>query len=87
MDDPAITCDEITESNNEEVEAILYDEANFKENKATCKTQNFYIFLAFLLITIALLIAVSIYSYLIKFHAKQLLPFHYTKKESREVLY
>ena len=55
----------------------LYDEetettpSNFNEKKATCKTQNFYILLAFLLITIALLIAVSIYCYLIKYRAKQ----------------
>ena len=34
---------------------------NFNEKKATCKTKNFYILLAFLLITKALLIAVSIY--------------------------
>ena len=52
MDDLTITCDEIMESHNEET--------NFNEKKATCKTQNFYILLAFLLILIALLIAVSI---------------------------
>ena len=46
-----ITCDEIIES---------YDETNFNEKKATCKMQNFCILLVFLLITIALLIAVSI---------------------------
>ena len=48
--------------------------------KATCKTQNFYILFGFLLITIALLIAVSIYCYLIKYKSKQkhLLPFHVT---------
>ena len=39
---------------------------NFNEKKATCKTQNFYILLVFLLITIAsLLIAFSIYCCLI----------------------
>ena len=50
--------------------------------------QNFYILLAFLLITIALLITVSIYCYLIKYQAKQkhLLPFHHTNNELREVL-
>ena len=50
--------------------------------KVVCKTQNFYISLALLSITIALLIAVSIYYYLIKYWAKQkqhLLPFHATK--------
>ena len=43
-----------------------------------CKTQNFYISLAFLLITTTLLIAVSICCYLKKYRAKQklLLPFH-----------
>ena len=51
--------------------------------------QNFYILLAFLLITIALLIAVSIYCYLIKYRAKQkhLLPFHVTNSELKEVIY
>ena len=46
-----------------------------------CKTQNFFILFAFLLITIAFLIAVSIYCYVIKYRAKQkhLLPYHITK--------
>ena len=55
--------------------AIIFDEGiesyeketNFNEKKATCKKHNFYILLAFLLITIALLIAVNIYCYLIKY--------------------
>ena len=34
--------------------------ANFNEKKMACKTNKFYILLAFLLITIALLIVVSI---------------------------
>ena len=40
--------------------------------------QNVYILLAFLLISATVLIAVSIYPYLIKYHAKQkhLLPFY-----------
>ena len=41
--------------------------------KETCKRQNFYILLAFLLITIELLIDVSNYCYLIKYRAKQLI--------------
>ena len=51
--------------------------------------QNFYILLAFLLFTIALLIAVSIYYYLIKYQAKQkhLLPFHFTNNELKEIIY
>ena len=66
-----IICDEI----------IDIREANFNEKNTTCKTQSFYILLAFLLITITLLIAVSIYYYLIKYWVKQkhLLPFHNTK--------
>ena len=62
------------------------DETNFNEKEATCKTQNFYILLVFLLITMTLLISVSIYCYLIKYRAKQLLPFHYTNNELGEVL-
>ena len=48
----------------------LYDEERKTRNekKATCKMQNFYILLVILLITIALLIAVSIYCYLIKYY-------------------
>ena len=59
------------------------------EKKATCKRKNFYILLAFLLISVALLIAVSIYCNLIKYRSKQklLLPFHDTNNEFREVLY
>ena len=82
MDDSVITCDKIID-----VEAKPYNEetktipTNFNEKQTTCKTQNFCILLAFLLITIALLIAVSIYCYLIKYQAKQndLFPFHVTK--------
>ena len=43
MDDSMIMSDKVIESYN--------DETDFNENKATCKTQNFYILLAFLLIT------------------------------------
>ena len=43
---------------------------NFNEKNITCKAQNFFILLVFLLITMALLIAVSIYCYLIKYQAK-----------------
>ena len=53
MDDSAIMFDEIIESYDEETKTLPTD---FNEKKATCKTQNFYILLAFLLITIALLI-------------------------------
>ena len=49
--------------------------------------QMFYILLAFLLISIALLIAVSIYCYLIKHRAKQkhLLPFYDTKLKEQPI--
>ena len=55
----------------------------------TCKTQNFYILLEFLLITIALLIAVSISCYFKKYQAKEkhLLPFHNTSNETKQVLH
>ena len=49
--------------------------------KVTCKTQNFNILLAFLLITITLLTAISIYCYLIKYQAKNLLLFHLKNNE------
>ena len=79
MDDSLITCDEIIESSNEGAEAKSYDETNCNEKKATSRMKNFYILLAFLLINVALFIAVSIYCYLIKYHTKQkhLLPFHF----------
>ena len=69
MDDSAITWDEIIESYDEGMKGKSYDETktiltNFDEKKTTCKT---FILLAFLLIAIALLIAVSIYCYLIKY--------------------
>ena len=44
MDDSVITCDEIIE----------VEVTNFNEKNIACKTQNFYILRAFLLITIAL---------------------------------
>ena len=62
MDDSTITCDEIIK------ETVP---TNFNENKANCKMLNFYILLTFLLVTIALLIAVSICCYLIKYQGKQ----------------
>ena len=74
MYDSAITCDKIRDA---DAEAKSNDEAksNNKETKAipknkTCETKSFDILLAFLLITIALSIAVSIYCYLIKYKAK-----------------
>ena len=66
--------DEVIKSYNEEINTIS---TNFNEKNIICKTQSFYI-----LITItSLLIAVSMYCYLIKYRVKQkhLLPFHDTK--------
>ena len=57
MDDSAIISDEVTDA-DDETKTIS---TNFNENKITGKTQNVYILLVFLLITKALLIAVSIY--------------------------
>ena len=62
-DNSVSTCDKIIE----ETKAVP---TNFNEKNITCKTQHFYILLAFLLMTIALLIGVSIYCYLIKYQAK-----------------
>ena len=86
MDDLAIACDEVRESYDKETKIIP---TNSNEKKATCKTQNFSILLAFLLIAIPLLIAVSIYCCLIKYQIKQkhLIPFHDTKSELKQVLY
>ena len=75
--------------------AIMYNEAieSFKEEtkpipignekKATFKTQNFNILLAFLLITIALLKALSVYCYMTNYRVKQkhLLSFHFTNNK------
>ena len=74
IDDSTVMCNEVMETYNEETKAIS---TNFNEKKATCKTQNFHILLAFLLIAIKLLIAVRIYGCLIKYQARQkhLLPF------------
>ena len=85
IDDSAIICDEVIDADAELHNVKLSpkddNKTNFNEKKVTCKTQNFYILLTFLLIPIALWIAVSIYFYLIKDQAKQkhLLPFHNTK--------
>ena len=76
MDDSAITCDEVMDSYDEKI--------NFNEKKAICKPHNFYILLSFLLITITLLIAVSIYCYLIKYQGKHLLSFHNTNNKSNK---
>ena len=60
MDDSVNSCDEFIE----ETKTVPI---NFNEKKVIHKTQNFYILFASLIITIVLLIAVSIYCYLIKY--------------------
>ena len=73
MDDSTVVCDEVIKSNDEEIKTIP---TNFNEKNITCKTISFYILSVMLLIIVALLTAVSIYSYLIKHERKHLLPFH-----------
>ena len=65
MDDSVITCDEVVESCDEKLKTIP---TNFNEKSITHK--RFYILVAFLLITITLLIAVNMYCYLIKYLVK-----------------
>ena len=57
--------------------------------KQPVKRKNLYILLVFSLIIIALLTAVSIYCYLIKYRAKQkhFLPFHVTNNELKQVIF
>ena len=73
MNDSTIIRDEAIKSYDEGIKTVP---VNFNEKKVYCKTQNFYLLLAFLLITI--LIVVSIYCYLIKHQAKNLLLCHDT---------
>ena len=67
MDDSVITCEVVIEWYDKEIKTIP---TNFNEKNITCKAQNFYILLIFLSIIVPLLIAVSMYCYLIKHQAK-----------------
>ena len=80
MDDSVIMCDEI-------VEKIKTALTNFNEKNLLQNTKFLY-FITFLLITMVLLIAVSIYCYLIKYQAKQryFLPFHVTNTSQRNFI-
>ena len=81
MDNSAIIFDEVIKSYGEEIKTIP---TNLNEKRVTCKPvtcKSFYILLEFLLITIVLLVAVSIYCYLIIYRAKDLLPFHNTNNK------
>ena len=57
MDDSAITSDQVIESYDEKINTIP---TNFNKKKASCKMQSLYVLVAFLLITIALFIVISI---------------------------
>ena len=56
MDESASAHDEVIEEEKEESKTVT---TNFNEKNAICKTKNFYILLAFLLISISLLIAAT----------------------------
>ena len=73
MDDLAITCHESIEPYDEKAKTVP---TNFNEKKTV-------------LLTIALLIAVIIYCYLIKYRAKQkhLLPFQVTSSKLKEIIF
>ena len=79
--DSVIMCDEIIK----ETKTIPTKSTSTKTVLSKC-ARKFYILLAFLSITIVLLIAVSIYCYLIKYQPKQrpLLPCHYTTSKLKE---
>ena len=68
-DNSVITCDEI-------MEEWKTFQKNYNKKKVNSKTKKFSVLLIFLLITVALLTAFSIYCYLIKYQVKQkrLLP-------------
>ena len=72
MNYSTVICDEVTESFDKKIITIP---SNLNEKKVTCKPQSFYILLAFLLITIVLLIAVSINCYMMKYQVKNVLQF------------
>ena len=68
MADSAIICDKIIDAESKSNDKAKPNDkgtkavpTNVNGKNLTCKIQNFYILLVFLLITIALLIAVSIY--------------------------
>ena len=87
MDDSVITCGEIIDAEaKSQVGETKTIPTNFNEKKQPVKHESL---LAFLLITIVLLIAVSNYCYLIKYRAKQkhFLPFHVTNNKLKQFIY
>ena len=88
--DSAIICDKVIDTDakpspkvDDETKTIP---TNSNEKKVTCKMQNFYISLAFSLVTVELLIAVGIYCYLIKCWAKQWHYYFTTQNENKSIL-
>ena len=69
--------------------AIMSDEIIELFDKAAWKTQSIYVLLVFLLIIMPLMIALSIYCYLIKYQSiqKHLLPFHVANNELKKIKY
>ena len=84
-DNSVIKCDQIIK----ETKTVPIKSTSIKTVLTKCTSTNFYILLAFLLITIALLILGSICCYLIKYQAKQKpsLPCHYTISKLKEIGY
>ena len=58
-----------------------------KQKKTVCKTKHFYFLLAFLLITMTLLMSVSIYCYLLKYRAKQKHLLRDKNNELKQILF
>ena len=76
MDDSVITCDEAIDSYDEKLILMKW--------KQSVKHRSSIFYLLFL-ITISLLVVVCIYSYLIKYQGKHLLPFHKTNNKSNKL--
>ena len=85
-------CNSNEEWNNEkcqcECKKYKICEINYIRNPTTCSCKKILL-ITFLLVTIVFLIAVSFYCHLIKYQAKQkdLLPFHVTSNELKEVIF
>ena len=79
IDDP-LTCDEILK----EKKTVR---TNFNETDIICETKIFYNLLAFLLITVALLIDDRFYWHLIRYRGKKIITILHHKQELKEVIY
>ena len=78
MDESGIICVKVIQPYDEDMKAKSYHETNFNKKEATWATESFYILFVFLLITIAFLINVSIYCYLIKYQKEQKNYYNFT---------